>query len=103
MQNKKYLSMLGFARRAGKVSMGHDMALNSLKKGKSKLLVFSSDISLRLVNEFERAKETFSPETPCVKIEETIDEIHSALGYKAGVISINDTNFANRIYQLINE
>ncbi len=99
MQNKKYMSMLGLARRAGRLSMGHDTALDSVRKRKARLIVFSSDISQRVINEFSR--EDNSP--PCVKIDETIEEIHIALGYKAGVITVNDENFASRIAELINQ
>ena len=103
MQNKKYLSMLGLARRAGKVSMGHDMALEALRKNKAKLIVFASDISPRLIGEFERACERYNPELLCVKVDETIDDVQSALGYRAGVLSVNDYNFSKRIIELINE
>ena len=102
MQSKKYLSLLGLARRADKLTMGHDMVLDSVKKNKSGLLIFSSDISSRLVREFETAAERYKPDLPLVSIDETMDEIHSALGYRAGVISVNDINFASRISELIN-
>ncbi len=91
--------MLGLARRAGKLSMGHDTALDSVRKGRAKLIVFASDISKRVVDEFERE----ASRTPCVKISETIDEIFFSLGYKAGVLTVNDENFASRITELINQ
>ncbi len=91
--------MLGLARRAGRLSMGHDTALDSVRKRKARLIVFSGDISQRVINEFSRE----SNSVPCVKIEETIEEIHIALGYKAGVITVNDDNFASRIAELINQ
>lgn len=34
MNNAKWLSMLGLARRAGKLAMGHDLALQSVRDGK---------------------------------------------------------------------
>ena len=91
--------MLGLARRAGKLSMGHDTALDAVRKKKAKLIVFSGDISQRLIGEFERAK----GDIPTARISETIDEIHSSLGYKAGVFTVNDDNFAKRITELINQ
>lgn len=98
MPSKKYISMLGLARRAGKLSMGHDMALKAIKEKKAKLVLFSSDISPRLIDEFERA---CSGKIQCLKIEETINDIHINLGYKAGVITVNDENFSHRIEELI--
>ena len=100
MQSEKYLSMLGLARRAGKLSMGHDMAMKAVKENKAKLVIFSSDISPRLIEEFNRACSYNSVKT--IKIKETINDIHSHLGYKAGVMTVNDENFSSRIEELIN-
>ena len=41
MSSKKYISMLGMARRAGRLSMGHDMALAAVKGGKAQLVIFA--------------------------------------------------------------
>jgi len=99
MNSKKYISMLGLARRAGKLSMGHDMALGAVKERKAKMVIFSSDISPRLVAEFERAAQGI----PCRAIDETMDEIHSCLGYRAGVLTVDDSNFSRRIQELIQQ
>ena len=102
MQNK-YISLLGLARRAGRLSMGHDTVLDSIKKKKSRLIVFACDISPRLTGEINAAAQRYMKALPCVNIPESMKQIHIALGYKAGVISVNDTNFANRILELINQ
>lgn len=93
--------MLGMARRAGKLSMGHDMALKAIKNHKAKLLIFASDVSPRLINEFNAQTERYSKSIICCNVEETINELYAALGYKAGVITVDDANFSNRITQLI--
>lgn len=103
MSNNKYMSMLGMARRAGKLSMGHDTAMKSIRSGKARLLLFAGDISPRLINEFDIASQKYCPGIICIKLNETVDMIHCALGYKAGVITVNDNNFSNRIIQLIQE
>lgn len=103
MQNKKYLSMLGLARRAGRISMGHDMAMKSLKARKARLLIFSSDISPRLVEEFKRARSRYANGIVCLRINETMEDIHKALGYKAGVLTVDDKDFAQKINELINQ
>ena len=95
--------MLGLARRAGKLPMGHDMVIDAVKKRKAKLIVFASDISPRLADEVSRATDSFLPAVPCVSIEETMNEIHFSLGYRAGVMAVNDMNFANRIIELLNQ
>lgn len=101
MNSKKYIGMLGLSRRAGKLSMGHDMALKAIKENRAQLVIFSSDISERLIEEFKRAADKSN--IKCLKIEETMNDIHFALGYKAGVLTVDDINFSNRITQLINQ
>ena len=103
MNNKKYVQMLGMARRAGRLSMGHDMALLAVKSGKAQLVILASDVSDRLVAEFERAAAGVKTQPPCIRIDETISDIHRFLGYKAGVLTVDDINFSTRITELIKE
>lgn len=100
MLKDKVLSMLGLARRAGKLSMGHDMAEQAVKKGKAKLIFFCSDVSPRLIDEFEKKSEVQKYNIPVLKTDITMNEIHYSAGYKAGVITINDENFSKRIITL---
>ncbi len=79
------------------------MVIEALKKNKARLIVFACDVSPRLVGEIEKAAERYSPSVSCAKLEETINDIHFSLGYKAGVIAVNDENFANRITELLNQ
>ena len=79
--------------------MGHDMAMQALKTGRAALVIFAADISPRLIAEFERAKGA----TPARQIAETMNELHMALGYKAGVLTVDDSNFSDRIQELINQ
>ena len=103
MPNNTYLSMLGMARRAGKLSMGHDMAVKSVIEHKTDLVIFASDASKRLVDEFEVSIQKSKHDVAVKIIPETINDIHMALGYKAGVITVNDINFSGRIKELINQ
>ena len=103
MNSKKYINLLGLARRAGKLSMGHDMALDAVKSGKAKLVIFSGDISKRLIAEFERAAAAAKNPPPCIQTDETIDDFHRSLGYRAGVLTVDDINFSAGIYDLIRE
>ena len=45
------------SRRAGRLSMGHDMAEKSIKSHKARLVIFCSDASPRLVDEFKKKME----------------------------------------------
>lgn len=98
---KKYLSMLGMARRAGKLSMGHDMAMSSLRSHKAKLIIFAKDVSQRLIEEFDTASQKYYPFLQSIQIDDSMDDIYFALGYKAGVITVDDNNFSGRIKELI--
>lgn len=101
--NKKYLSMLGMARRAGRLSMGHDMADKAIKSRKARLILFACDMSDRIKREFGDTAAKYMPALPCIVLDDSINDLHFALGYKAGVITVDDENFANRIIELINE
>jgi ribosomal protein L7Ae-like RNA K-turn-binding protein len=101
MTNKKIMSMLGMARRAGKLSMGHDMAMKAVKNSKANIIIFASDISNRLVSEFDKATQQYCPNVLCLHLDETINELYIALGYKAGVMTVDDKNFSNGIIKLL--
>lgn len=101
--NDPFLGLLGIARRAGKLTMGHDMAIESIMKGKSTLVVVSSTSSERLAEEFRRAASA-APNTPPVEtVPYTMDTLHQAVGYKAGVFSVNDAGFAAKLLLLLKE
>lgn len=101
MEKNKVLSMLGLARRAGKLSMGHDMALKALCEKKATMLIFASDSSERLQREFKVVIEKNEIDTPVFVVDISIDEIHFSCGYKAGVITVNDDNFSKKIISLL--
>lgn len=101
--NNKLLSMLGIARRAGRLSMGHDMAAKSIASGKARLLLFANDISERAKKDMLFFIEKQRRDIPVVNLTQSIDEIHFALGYKAGIITVDDENFAKKIESLLNE
>lgn len=103
MPNKKYLNMLGLARRAGKLSMGHDMAMKAIATKKAQLILFACDVSPRLIEEFNIACEKYNENLRAVSLEENMNELHMALGYKAGVMTVDDINFSDRIIELINQ
>lgn len=103
MNKEKALSMLGLARRAGRLSMGHDMAEKAVISGKAQLILFASDSSGRLCREFEYLMDKKNIKVKVLKPEITINEIHFACGYKAGVITVDDLNFASKIISLLQD
>lgn len=95
--------MLGLARRAGRLSMGHDMAQHALFKHKAKLLLFCSDASPRLVGEFKRTAELHNFSVNIIQTDITMEQIHCGVGYKAGVMTVDDENFAAKIISLLEQ
>ena len=96
MNNAKWLSMLGLARRAGKLAMGHDLALQSVRDGKAQLVLTARNASPRLVREFETAGQKRA-KAPRMRA------LHFALGYRAGVLTVEDAGFAARIEELLQQ
>lgn len=103
MNKEKALSMLGLARRAGALSMGHDMAAESIRKGKAECLLFCSDVSPRLFKDFDITSKKSGWRKKVLKTELTMDEVAHAAGYRAGVITVNDRNLAEKICELLDQ
>ncbi len=100
--NDKTLGMLGMARRANSVSLGHDAALESLKKGGAVLILTASDASKRLCDEFERL--CGEKGVGYIRTGYTMAQTGACMGAKTtAVLSVNNIGFADRIAELIRE
>lgn len=99
--NDKFLNLLGMARGAGRTALGHDMAMESLKKNKVDLLLLAEDTSERLEKEFVNAISAFKSKAEVARTPYSIDIIHKAVGYKAGVVAICDQGFAKELTRLL--
>ena len=75
MEKNKVLSMLGLARRAGKLSMGHDTALSAVLDYKAQMIIFAGDTSERLRKEFEVLMQKKKISIPVFVPDITISEI----------------------------
>ena len=96
--NDKFLSLLGLARRAGKISLGHDAAKDSANRKKAKLIVLAADTSERLKEEFKtKAQDTH---TDILLSLYTIKEISVAVGSKAGILTVDDEGFSKRLREI---
>lgn len=95
--NDKVLQFLGMARRANALSLGHDAALDAVLSKKAKLCIIASDASQRLEREFGRASEN---KIGLLRVPYTMEEIHHAVGFKAGVMTVNDLGFANAVQKM---
>ncbi len=101
--NDKLLSMLGMCRKAGRISMGHDASIASIKNKKARLCLLCCDLSERAMLEYEKAAENYGRrKLKVIRTKYSMSEIQMALGKKAGAITINDEGFAVRILEILN-
>lgn len=98
--NNKVLTLLGFAAKAGKLSFGMDMAVTSVKNGKSYLCLAANDVSEKSKKEI--GFHTLNKNVPFVVLNnETIETVSKAVGKKCGILSVNDKSFAESILTII--
>lgn len=95
--DEKRLKMLGLARRAGKISYGAEGVLSDIKKHKTKLIVFSDDISSRTKNEILKN----AGKIPVIELNSSKEALGYAIGAKpTAVLSLNDSNFKKGIIEV---
>ena len=100
--NNKILTLLGFAAKAGKLSYGFDSSLNSIIFGKSKLIITSGNISKKTLKEIVFFANKKGINHILLEGIET-KTLSNAVGRNCGVISVNDTGFANACCNAFNE
>ena len=94
MSNNPVLSRLGFARKAGRLSLGFEASKEAVTSNKAKLIIVASDISAKT----EKETRFFAKEKCNVtKVDFTTEEISAAIGFRAGVLAVNDEGFAKAI------
>lgn len=100
MNNEKILSLLGIARRAGKLCLGHDAAVASIVKNEAKICVLSKDSSQRLKTEFIHAVTFENKNIPYIILDEDMFSFSKAVGSKCAVLTVLDEGFAKKILSL---
>jgi len=98
--NNKQLSLLGLCKKADKLSMGHDSSIAAIVTGRAKACILCEDASERLKKEFTRAVNYNERNVPLVYLPNTMEDIKSATGQPAGVLTINDEGFAKSFLKL---
>ncbi len=93
--------LLTICRRAGQLALGFDPMKEALAGGKARAVFVASDISPKT----EKEVRFFSDKrgVPVIKAEMTIDDIYSALGKKAGIVTILGEGFAKKALSLCHE
>ena len=113
---KKYLNLLGFAARSGKISYGEEDILNGIEKGKIALTLIAKDMSKKSKDRVEKKiineSLNYSRNTSKRKISQDIkviivgtkEENSSAVGkINKPIIGIKDRNLAKGIIKSILE
>lgn len=100
--NSKFLNLLGIARRAGKLSFGHDAVTDSIKQGKASLVVICADASERLKAEMKRLCD--ERKIQFIESGYSMEQISLSTGMKSiAVLSVNDDGFAKSLKDLTRE
>ncbi|MBE6790703.1 MAG: 50S ribosomal protein L7 [Ruminococcaceae bacterium] len=95
--NDKTLNMLGLMRRAGKLLIGHDAVLLSVRQGKAAAVILTSDASPRHKREIEAAGfDGKIIELPC-----TMEEAGFSVGKKSCIFATEDSGFVKAIDKTI--
>ncbi len=96
--NNPILSRLGIARKAGKLSIGTQSVFNAIEKRAAQLIIVSSDISVKTEKELRfKSKQNIT----VLRVPFKNFEIANAVGVKAGIVSVNDSGFAEAIKKQI--
>ncbi len=96
----KLLGMLGLAKKAGRVSTGTENTINSVREGKSALVVASEQAS-------ENTKKSINDKTAfykteCIYIPVDTVTLGKALGKGAtACVSVNDKGFADAVKKIL--
>lgn len=96
MMDDKALGLLGIARRAGRLSLGHDAAKSAVLAGRARLCLISADASDRLEREFSRMTQG-EKSIPLRRVRYTMEQLHHAIGARTGVLTVDDDGFAEKL------
>lgn len=95
------LSFLGICRKAGRLAIGHDAAVDALVRHRAKLVLLASDGSPRLAQEAQRLCERHG--VPLLRTPYTMREYEAAIGKPAAIYAVTDDGFAEKLQQKFGE
>ena len=96
--NDRLLSLLGIARKAGKLVFGRDRAAEAIAQKQAKLLLVSEDLSPKSKKEMQFLCE--NAEVPFVQVAYTMAQLSAATGARAGIYVVVDEGFAGALTAL---
>ncbi|MCR5816766.1 MAG: 50S ribosomal protein L7 [Ruminococcus sp.] len=89
--SKNVMGLITMCRRAGKLSLGLDMAKEACKNGSACGCVAASDLSPKSLKELKFVCSKY--DTPLYALGLTMDEVWTELGKRAGIMAVNDKGF----------
>ncbi len=95
----KTLSVMGLARRAGRLLVGHDAVMLSVRNGRAKLVLVTSDASKRHIRELEAAG--FGGRI--INLSCTMKDAGFATGKNSCIFAIEDDGFVKAIDKTLSE
>lgn len=99
--NEKLLSLLGIARRAGRLSLGFDAASDAMYGHQCRLLLLANDLSERTVRSITGTAQQTNTRTIVLDI--PMETLGAAIGKLTGIVAVNDKGFAEKMKTLCNE
>ena len=97
--NDRVLSFLGLCRRAKKLVIGAEICEQSIREGKSLLILHASDASQNSLKRVKRAAEECG--ITVLDSGRSKDELSAALGRLCAVLSVEDRGFADKLAAMI--
>ena len=95
----KTLQLLGLARRAGKLAIGHDAVMDAAKKQKATLILFTSDASARHKRELQAVG--YAGKTATLNCD--MQTAGLATGRQSCIFALEDAGFAAAVQKTIDE
>ena len=94
---QKLFSMLGLARRAGKLLIGRDCVMASARRGRLKLALYTADASPRHLRELD----ALGCAAKAIPLPCTMEELAPYIGKRSCIFALEDENFSAAIQKLI--
>lgn len=91
----KALSLLGMARKAGRLEIGFTAAKAAARAGKARLLLAAADVSPKTFKELSYEAQRAS--IPAARLTAAMEELSHAVGVKTGVVGVTDQGFAKAL------
>lgn len=99
INDSRVLSILGLARKAGKLTLGYDAVTASMQSRSSSLVLVTNDLSARTLKNIEYTAKGQSVKV--MHMGHSMDDTYRALGKTVGIISVNSEGFALKIQELL--